>query len=84
MEHLLGYLLIIVGLIMIVASFLKWLGLIKTPKKGEGATIFDFLIELLRHAGWVVVVGIILIYIGGIMIGVPLPGAGAIGDQKGG
>ena len=72
MQMSLGYVLILVGLVMIVAGALAWAGLIKQPTK-DGATAWDFLIELLRHAPWVVVVGLILIYIGCKMIGVPLP-----------
>ena len=75
MEVGLGYVLIIVGLIMVVAGALAWAGIIKTPIK-EGATPWDFLIELLRQAPWVVVVGLILIYVGCKMIGVNLPPTG--------
>jgi hypothetical protein len=67
-----GYLLILVGLILIAAGVLAWAGLIKIPRR-NGSTVWDFLIELLRRAPWVVVVGLILIYIGSKMIGVPLP-----------
>jgi uncharacterized membrane protein YidH (DUF202 family) len=66
-----GYLVILVGLLMIIAGALAWAGLIKPVRKGS--TVWDFLIELLRHAPWVVVVGLILIYVGCKMIGVQLP-----------
>lgn len=75
MQLWLGYLLIIVGLLMVIAGALAWAGVIKAPFR-EGATPWDFLIELLRHAPWVVVVGLVLIYIGCKMIGVPLPPSG--------
>jgi hypothetical protein len=67
-----GYLLILVGLILIVVGALAWAGIIKAPLR-DGSTVWDFLIELLRRAPWVVVVGVILIYIGCKMIGVALP-----------
>jgi uncharacterized membrane protein YidH (DUF202 family) len=79
MEIGVGYLLIIVGLIMIVAGALAWAGIIKVQRRGDGSTMWDFLIELLRQAPWVVVVGLVLIYIGCKMIGVPLPPTGSAG-----
>jgi hypothetical protein len=75
MQLWLGYLLIIVGLIMVVAGALAWAGIIKQPIH-EGASPWDFLIKLLEKAPWVVVVGLILIYVGCKMIGVPLPPTG--------
>ena len=71
----LGYVLIVVGLIMVVAGALAWAGVIKVPIRDK-ATVWDFLIELLRQAPWVVVVGLVLIYVGCKMIGVPLPPSG--------
>jgi hypothetical protein len=67
----LGYLLIVVGLIMILLGVLARTGLIKLQR--GGGTVWDFLIALLEKAPWVVVVGLILIYVGCKMIGVPLP-----------
>jgi hypothetical protein len=69
-----GYLLIFVGLIMIVAGALAWAGIISVRRGGN--TVWDFLIALLEQAPWVVVVGLILIYTGCKMIGVPLPPTG--------
>ena len=66
-----GYLLIVVGVIMILLGVLAWTGLIKLQR--SGGTVWDFLIALLEKAPWVVVVGLILIYVGCKMIGVPLP-----------
>jgi hypothetical protein len=70
-QNWLGYLLIVVGLIMILLGVLAWTGLIKLQR--GGGTAWDFLIALLEKAPWVVVVGLILIYVGCKMIGVPLP-----------
>ncbi len=68
-----GYLLIIVGLVLILLGVLKWLGVITATRAAAGAGPWDFLIALLDKAPWVVVVGLILIYIGCKMAGVPLP-----------
>jgi hypothetical protein len=70
-----GYLIILVGLAMIIAGALAWVGVIKVQNLGDGG-IWTFLTELLRRAPWVVVVGLILIYVGCKMIGVPLPPSG--------
>ncbi len=68
-----GYLLIIVGLALILLGVLKWLGVIKTTRMAAAAGPWDFLISLLDKAPWVVVVGLILIYVGCKMAGVVLP-----------
>jgi hypothetical protein len=73
MQVWIGYLVIVVGLAMIVLGVLAWLGLIKAPIRRDGKSVWDFLIELLRQAGWVVVVGLVLVYMGCKMIGVELP-----------
>jgi hypothetical protein len=72
MQMWIGYLLILVGLAMIIAGALAWAGVIKVQYMADGG-IWSFLTELLRKAPWVVVVGIILIYVGCKMIGVNLP-----------
>jgi uncharacterized membrane protein len=72
MQETVGYLLIAVGLAMIVLGVLAWVGVIPT-NRDRSAGVWDFLIELLKRAPWVVVVGLILIYIGAKMLGVALP-----------
>jgi hypothetical protein len=72
MQMWIGYLMILVGLAMVIAGALAWLGVIKTQNLAED-NVWSFLTELLRRAPWVVVVGIILIYVGCKMIGVNLP-----------
>ena len=72
MEIWLGYALIVVGLLMVVLGVLAWLGLIR-PNDVRSIGPWDFLLELLKRAPWVVVVGLILIYVGSKMAGVPLP-----------
>jgi hypothetical protein len=67
----LGYALIVVGLVMVVLGVLAWLGIIR-PAGFRGGP-WDFLTALLEKAPWVVVVGLILIYVGAKMTGVPLP-----------
>ena len=71
MQIWLGYLLIVVGLIMILLGVLAWTGVIKLQRRGS--TVCDFLVVQLEKAPWVVVVGLILIYVGCKVIGVPLP-----------
>jgi hypothetical protein len=68
----LGYVLIVVGLLMVVLGVLAWLGIIDTSAERK-ASVWDFLIELLKRAPWVVVAGLILIYFGARMAGASLP-----------
>ena len=69
----LGYLLIIIGVVLILLGVLAWLGIIQPARVRAAAGPWAFLIALLEKAPWVVVVGLILIYIGCKMAGVPLP-----------
>jgi hypothetical protein len=57
---------------MVILGVLSWLKIIDTDSE-RAAGPWDFLIELLKRAPWVVVVGLILIYLGLKMIGVVLP-----------
>jgi hypothetical protein len=68
----LGFVFVIVGLIMVIAGFLAWLGIIKAHELIPTG-FWDFLTKLLDKAPWVVVVGLALIYFGLKMIGVSLP-----------
>ena len=72
MQMWIGYLLILVGLAMIIAGALAWAGIIKVQNMDDEGVI-GLLRDLLKRAPWVVVVGLILIYIGCKMIGVDLP-----------
>lgn len=77
MQLVIGFILIILGVIMEILAILVWLGTI-TPAYAAtrtltGATPWDLLLELLRKDPWTAVVGLILIYAGLKMIGVNLP-----------
>ena len=72
MQIWLGYVFALVGLIMVILGVLSWLKIIDTERE-RAAGPWDFLIELLKRAPWVVAVGLVLIYVGLKMIGVQLP-----------
>lgn len=68
-----GYLLIIFGLAMIALGVLVWLGVMKLPGRTRGDdNVWSFLTKLLEKAPWVAVVGLLLVFAGCKMIGVPL------------
>jgi hypothetical protein len=76
MEIIIGYLLIIVGVIMEVISVLVWLGVLKPASEGatlKSITFWDVLLELTKRAPWPAVVGLLNIYAGLKLIGVNLP-----------
>jgi len=76
MEMIIGYLLIIVGVALEIISVLVWLGVLKPASNGatlQSVTIWDVLLELIKRAPWPAVVGLLNIYAGLKLIGVPLP-----------
>jgi len=75
MQTIVGYILIILGVALIVLSVLAWLGVIKpAPEMALArASGWDVLITLINKLPWLALVGLLLIYAGMKMIGVPLP-----------
>jgi hypothetical protein len=75
MQQIVGYVLILLGIVWIVLSVLAWLGVVHPvgAKAIEAATGWDVLLELIRKLPWLVVVGLIQIYAGLKMIGVKIP-----------
>jgi len=76
MQTVVAYLLILIGIAMEVISVLAWLKVI-TPV-GEiralcSVTFWGILLELTRRAPWPAVVGLLMIYAGLKLLGVPLP-----------
>ncbi len=76
MQVIIAYLLILIGAAMEVISVLVWLGVLK-PMNGvhtlQNASFWDVLLELLKRAPWPAVVGLLMIYAGLKLLGVPLP-----------
>ena len=76
MEMIVGYILIILGVIMEIISVLVWLGVLKPVSEGaalQSVTFWDVLLELTKRAPWPAVVGLLNIYAGLKLIGVNLP-----------
>lgn len=76
MEIIIGYLLIIVGIVLEIISVLVWLGVLKPASENEAlhsVTFWDVLLELTKRAPWPAVVGLLNIYAGLKLIGVALP-----------
>ena len=76
MQIVIGYLLIIVGVVMEIISILVWLGVLKPASESkalQSVTFWDVLLELTKRAPWPAVVGLLNIYAGLKLIGVPLP-----------
>ena len=76
MQEIIGYVLIILGILMEILAVLVWLGILKPSQqaRAEGETsVWDLLLELLKRAPWTAVVGLLLIYAGLKMLGVTLP-----------
>lgn len=76
MEIVIGYLLIIIGVVMEIISVLVWLGVLKPASEGaalKSVTFWDVLLELTKRAPWPAVVGLLNIYAGLKLIGVSLP-----------
>ena len=76
MEVVIGYLLIVVGVLMEIISVLVWLGVLKPVSPSailQSATVWDLLLVLAQKAPWTAVVGLFMLYAGLKMIGVVLP-----------
>jgi hypothetical protein len=76
MQIFVGYLLILVGVGMEVISVLVWLGVLKpvtTAKALQAVSFWDVLLELSRRAPWAAIVGLLMIYAGLKLLGIPLP-----------
>lgn len=76
MEIIVGYLLIIIGVVMEIVSVLVWLGVLKPASEGaalQSVTFWDVLLELTKRAPWPAVVGLLNIYAGLKLVGVALP-----------
>ena len=76
MQTFVAYLLILVGVGMEIVSVLVWLGVLKpavTVKTLEAASFWDVLLELAKRAPWAAVVGLLMIYAGIKLLGIPLP-----------
>jgi hypothetical protein len=76
MEMIVGYILIILGIILEIISVLVWLGVLKPVTNGKplkSVTFWDILLELTKRAPWPAVVGVLNIYAGLKLIGVALP-----------
>ena len=73
---IIGYLLIIVGVVMEIISVLVWLGVLKPASDGavlQSVSFWDVLLELTKRAPWPAVLGLLNIYAGLKLIGVTLP-----------
>ena len=76
MEMIIGYVLIIIGVVMEIISVLVWLGVLKPASENtalQSVTFWDVLLELTKRAPWPAVVGLLNIYAGLKLIGVALP-----------
>lgn len=76
MQTIIAYLLIVVGVGMEIISVLVWLGVLKpveVVKTLQSASFWDVLLELARRAPWAAVVGLLMIYAGLKLLGIPLP-----------
>ena len=74
-QIIVGYILILLGIGFLVLSVLVWFGVIKPKPKLliSDATLIEILIAMIQYLPWTAAVGILLIYAGIKMIGVPLP-----------
>jgi hypothetical protein len=78
MLTLLSYLLVIVGLVTVILPMFTWVRIIK-PRERQleagpwQAGPWDVLVELAKRAPWLVLVGLILIYLALKILDVPLP-----------
>ena len=73
-----GYMLVFLGVAMLILALLAWARIIKpapsgSSGRGQSSSIWDVLLELLKRAGWVAFIGLVLIYFGLKTIGVNLP-----------
>ena len=75
MQTIIGYVLIILGIILEIISVLVWLGVLKPASNGatlQSVTFWDILLELAKRAPWPAVAGLLNIYAGLKLIGVAL------------
>lgn len=84
MYHLLGWLFIIVGGAIILTEVIAHLKNSFKPKESDDTRKYaipnDIIVELIKKLPWVVVLGLILIYLGLYMVGAPVPFSIAIGN----
>jgi len=76
MQTIIGYVLIILGIILEIISVLVWLGVLKPASNGatlQSVTFWDILLELAKRAPWPAVAGLLNIYAGLKLIGISLP-----------
>lgn len=76
MEMVIGYTLIILGVILEIISVLVWLGVLKPASRAtalQAVTFWDVLLELTKRAPWPAIVGLLNIYAGLKLIGISLP-----------
>ena len=76
MQTIIGYVLIILGIVLEIISVLVWLGVLKPASNGatlQSVTFWDILLELAKRAPWPAVVGLLNIYAGLKLIGISLP-----------
>lgn len=76
METIIGYILIMLGIVLEIISVLVWLGVLKPASNGatlQTITFWDVLLELTKRAPWPAIVGLLNIYAGLKLIGVELP-----------
>jgi hypothetical protein len=74
-QIIVGYILILLGIGFLVLSVLVWFGIVKPKPKLmlSDATLIEILIAMIQYLPWTATVGVLLIYAGIKMIGVPLP-----------
>lgn len=74
MQAVIAYLLILIGIAMEVISVLVWAGIVKPAAETlRSASFWDVLLELTKRAPWPAVVGLLMIYAGLKLLGIPLP-----------
>ncbi len=76
MQTIVAYLLILIGIGMEIISVLVWLKVLKPADSGKtlrAISFWDVLLELAKRAPWPAVVGLLMIYGGLKLLGVPLP-----------
>jgi hypothetical protein len=78
LDAIVGGLLTLIGLALVVLEVLILIGVIQVPTAQDllQANVWDFLILLLDRAGWLVIVGLLLIYGGVRVLGVQLLNVG--------
>jgi len=77
LSEVIGVVLIIVGILLILLGVLVWLGVVKPVNKDrhvqKSTSLLDLLMALLEKAPWVVAVGLILVFLGVVLLGFDLP-----------